>query len=248
MRNILTYIFFISSSISLLASSTKADSLYTVQNYREAIAEYEKQLSEGVNDNIYYNIGNCHFRMSEYPQAILNYHKALKINPQHSDARDNLRICSDKVGAYEQSNNEMFYTTWIKTLVSSKSANDWGFWALCCWIVFLFIGVAYFLAQTPKVKKITFFTALPLLILTILLNIFAYNSKQDFYNTLHLVVMKSTPLYESATTASKQIGEVTPGVLLKLNDSFEGHWYNVNLPDGRQAWCENTTVEKVELN
>ncbi len=248
MRYILTYIFIILSSIPLFASLTKADSLYTIQNYMEAIAEYEKQLSEGVNENIYYNIGNCYFRMNEYPQAILNYHKALKINPQYNDARYNLQICSEKVGTSEYARNEMFYATWIKTLVSSKNANDWGIWALCCWAVFLLIGVAYLLAQTPKIKKITFFTALPFLILAILLNVFAYNSKQDYYNTLHLVVMKATPLYESATTASKQIGEINPGVLLKLNDTFDEHWYNVILPDGREAWCEKTTIEKVELN
>ena len=248
MRYLLTLLLLIISNIPLPASLTMADSLYTIQNYNEAIVEYERQLSEGVNDDIFYNIGNCYFRLNEYPHAILNYYKALKINPQHSNAKDNLQISLDKVGIYEHTNNEMFYTTWLKTLVSSKSANDWGCLAFICWAVFLLIGVAYLLAQTPKIKKITFFTAFPLLILALILNIFAYNSKQDFYNTLNLVVMKSTPLYESATTASKQIGEATPGMLLKLNNALEDQWYNVSTSDGRQAWCENINVEKVALN
>lgn len=248
MRYLLTLLLLIISNIPLPASLTMADSLYTIQNYNEAIVEYERQLSEGVNDDIYYNIGNCYFRLNEYPHAILNYHKALKINPQHSNAKDNLQISLDKVGIYEHANNEMFYTTWFKTLVSGKSANEWGHLAFICWAVFLLVGVAYLLTHTPKIKKITFFTAFPFLIFALILNIFAYNSKQDFYNTLHLVVMKSTPLYESATTASKQIGEATPGMLLKLNNTLEDQWYNVSTSDGRQAWCENINVEKVAFN
>jgi hypothetical protein len=54
-------------------------------------------------------------------------------------------------------------------------------------------------------------------------------------------------LYESATNASKQITAVPAGVVLKLNESFGDEWFNVSLPDGRSAWCEKATVEKVEL-
>ena len=244
----LTLITLILTYISLpLFSLTKADSLYTTQNYKEAATEYETLLSEGINDELFYNLGNCYFRMNEFPQAILNYQKALKMNPHHEEAFENLRLCLEKVGAQEYIEDELFYTTWLKSLVGSKNANEWGIWALVCWGIFLLMGVVYFLSYTPLVKKIAFFTALLLLLVAIMLNVFAYNSKKSFYTTLQLVVMKTTPLYESATNASKQIGEVPAGVLLKLNENFNDSWYNVSLPDGRKAWCEKTTIEKVEL-
>ena len=247
MKIILTSIFYIFAVIPLFASQTKADSLYTMQKYMDAVIAYQEMLSEGINDDIFYNIGNCYYRMNEYPRAILNYQKTLKMNPKHTEARDNLQLCLQRVGAQEYTNDELFYTTWLRALIGSNTADGWGRLALLFWALFLGAGVVYLLAHAPLLKKLTFFLALIFLLLAIVMNVFAYKSKQRFYRVEHLVVMKSTPLYESATSISKQIGEVPEGAVLKFNETFDNKWFNVSLPDGRTAWCEQHTVEKVEL-
>lgn len=249
MKYILTSALYLLMSLPLFAVQTTADSLYVVQDYKRAAAEYQAQLSEGgISDELFYNIGNCYFRMNQYPQAILNYQKALKMNPQHADAQDNLLLCYQKVGVQEFTGDELFYTTWFKQLVGSRNANAWGRFALVFFALFIALGVGYLLARKPLIKKIAFFSALVPLALTILMNVFAHLSNENFSVVTHLVAMKETMLYESATNASKQITSVPAGVVLKLNESFGDEWFNVSLPDGRSAWCEKATVEKVELN
>lgn len=246
MKRILIYIF--SSFIFLTSSaSTRGDSLYAVQQFKESAGAYESELAQGVNDEIFYNLGNCYYRMGEIPRAILNYLKALKVNPQHSDAQDNLMLCLEQSGGQVGSADELFYTTWLKSLLSSKNANQWGNLATISFAVFLLFGVFFLLAKTPLVKKCMFFIAVFSFLSWVVLNIFAYSSKERFYNAEHLVVMKMTQLYESATEASKQVGEIPAGSILKFNDEFNDEWVHVVLPDGREVWCQKAQVEYVKI-
>jgi hypothetical protein len=171
----------------------------------------------------------------------------LKIEPQHEFAKENLQICLSKLGIETSGSNEMFYTTLTKSLVRSKNANDWGTWALVDFGLFVGLVVAYLLLRKPLHKKLTFFTALFALFCVVILNILAYNSKQIFNSVEHVVALRPTPIYESATDVAKQIGELPAGSILQLNEEFENQWFNITLPDGRDAWCERECVEKVAL-
>ncbi len=247
MKSILTYLLTFLISIPSLAASTRADSLYSVQHFKEASSEYELMLAEGVNDEIFYNLGNCYYRMGEMPRAILNYQKALKVNPQHADAQANLMLCLKQAGVQVGTTDELFYTTWMKSIVGSKSADQWGNFAVLFFAIFLVLGMIYLLSKTPLVKKWMFFAALFSLLTWVVLNVFAYISKERFYSVEHLVAMKQVLLYESATEVSKQIGEVPAGTILKFDEAFNDEWVHVVLPDGREAWCQKAQVEYVKI-
>lgn len=247
MKYLITSLLLLFCNIPLLAVQTRADSLYAVQNYKEAADEYLLQLENGISDELYYNLANCYYRMNDFPHAILNYQKVLKINPQHTHARENLKVCLEQSGAETYSTSEMFYTTWIKSLIQSRNANQWGTLAISTLCIFIGLVIIFLLSKTSWIKKLTFFTSILVFLCVILLNIFAYKSKVSFYTTGHVVTMQPILLYESATIQSRQVGEIPSGSILKLNEEFNNEWYNVNTPDGRNAWCQNQHLEKVEI-
>ena len=247
MKYLITSLLLLYCNISLLAIQTKADSLYAVQNYKEAADEYLLQLENGISEELYYNLANCYYRMNDYPHAILNYQKVLKINPQHAHAHDNLKVCLEQSGAETYTTSEMFYTTWFKSLIQSRNANQWGTLAIFTLCVFIGLVIIFLFSKTPWIKKLTFFAAILVFLCVILLNIFAYQSKVRFNSVEEVVTMQSISLYESATSQSRQVGEVPAGSILKLNEEFNNEWYNVDTPDGRNAWCQNQHLEKVEL-
>lgn len=246
-RYLVTLLCFSITSIASFATQTKADSLYYAQNYADAINAYEAQLEAGVNADVYYNLGNCYYRSDNLPKAILNYLKSLKIEPQHEFAKENLQLCLNKMGIEMSGSDEMFYTTLTKSLVRSKNANDWGTTALITFALFIGFGVLYILLRKPLHKKIAFFASLVALLGVVIFNIFAYNSKQIFNTVEHVVALHTTPIYESATTTSKQVGELPAGAVLQLNEEFEDEWFNITLLDGRDAWCKSQYVEKVSV-
>ena len=76
----------------------KANQAYQNQNFQQAIELYQNILGQGYQaTEIYYNLGNAFFRLNNLGQAILNYEKALKLNPNDPDIRYNLELANLRV-------------------------------------------------------------------------------------------------------------------------------------------------------
>ena len=79
-------------------SVTKAegDSAYVKNDYASAIQIYEALLKEGEAAEVYYNLGNSYYKTGDIAKAILNYERALLIQPGNADIRANLEIARAK--------------------------------------------------------------------------------------------------------------------------------------------------------
>ena len=76
---------------------------YERKEYAKAVEAFESIASLGeVSDDLYYNLANAYFKLGQQPdavrhfadgelgRAVLNYHRALRLNPAMEDARYNL--------------------------------------------------------------------------------------------------------------------------------------------------------------
>ena len=70
-------------SVSSSSGVTKhvADSLYEKEAFAEAVVVYEDIIAnKGVSADIYYNLGNCYYKLDDVARAILNYERALLLD------------------------------------------------------------------------------------------------------------------------------------------------------------------------
>ncbi len=58
-------------------------------------------------DNLFYNMGNCYYRLNQWGAARAYYEKTLKINPLHCDAEANLKLTLKKIMPFnsQETNN-----------------------------------------------------------------------------------------------------------------------------------------------
>ncbi len=64
---------------------------YGAGQYPEAVAAYEMAVQRGdVNANLFYNLANAYYRAGDRGRAILNYQRALLLEPGHAEASANL--------------------------------------------------------------------------------------------------------------------------------------------------------------
>ena len=62
---------------------------YAKSDFAEAVRLYNTVLDAGYQSaDLYYNLGNAHFRMEDYGLAILNYERALRLKPNFRPARN----------------------------------------------------------------------------------------------------------------------------------------------------------------
>src|SRR5881392_935733 len=81
---------------------TKANQEYAEGHFKEAIDRYEALVRSGQwNANLFYDLGNAYFRTGDFGRAILNYERALVLEPHHPEATANLQIARDEAHALE---------------------------------------------------------------------------------------------------------------------------------------------------
>src|SRR5438132_6323631 len=84
------------------AQFAKANQEYAAGDFKAAIDDYEELVRSGQDTpNLFYNLGNAYFRKTDFGHAILNYERALALNPHHPEAEANLRIARDEAHALE---------------------------------------------------------------------------------------------------------------------------------------------------
>jgi Ca-activated chloride channel family protein len=82
-----------------------ASALYELKKYKEALDEFSRldpgRLRLGKAD-FYYNLGNSYFRLGQFPQALDNYKKSLRQNPDDVDGKKNLELTLKKIEEQKQ--------------------------------------------------------------------------------------------------------------------------------------------------
>src|SRR5438270_7838304 len=103
-------LFSLAISLLILATSlaqtdarfAKANQEFASGDFKAAIENYEALVRSGQDaPNLFYNLGNAYFRTHDFGHAILNYERALALNPHHPEAEANLRIARDEAHALE---------------------------------------------------------------------------------------------------------------------------------------------------
>ena len=77
---------------ALAQTKAQGDSAYINKEYDQAIEIYEALLQQGESGEVYYNLGNAYFKQDELGRAILNYERALLLQPGNADISANLDI------------------------------------------------------------------------------------------------------------------------------------------------------------
>lgn len=102
---ITSLVLIIATSVAPAQSSTQfinANQEYASGDFDGAVRDYEELVRSGQDaPNIFYNLGNAYFRKKDFGHAILNYERALALDPRHPEAQANLKITRDEARALE---------------------------------------------------------------------------------------------------------------------------------------------------
>ena len=96
------------------AAIKEAETAYTKEDYGKAIELYEGILkSNGDSPEIYYNLGNAYYKAGKIASAILNYERALVLDPGDADVRFNLQMARQKTVDKIEPVDGFFLSRWF---------------------------------------------------------------------------------------------------------------------------------------
>ena len=148
----------------------QANTAYINNDFPTAISLYETILSSGrQSGKLYYNLANAYFKEQEIGRAILNYNRALRLNPGNEDIRYNLQVAEKMTKDHIDAVPEFFVKTWLSNLRNLLSSTTWAVLSLVFLAAMLGSALFYLLSRRLVRRKIGFYgtaTAFLLLVLT----------------------------------------------------------------------------------
>lgn len=239
---ILVWILCLSSQAATITE--QADNAFKARNYAEAARLYETALKKEKSAETYYNAGNAYFRLGDYPRAILNYERSLRIDPSDEDATHNLALCRTKIADRFDRNPEMFFVTWFKQLAYGHSADTWGNYALCALMASLIGFILFRSGRQLWLRKTGFAIGTALLIVTLSLEILAFLQNHRFRNETKAVIMSKTAfLPDKGQNSQKRF--LHEGTTVTILEDGLDREAQVKLPDGNTGWIKDNGLERI---
>ena len=242
MRKISFFIIFLLSFVQFVQaeSFTKADAdkAYQENKYAEAIKMYENILAtQGESAVVYYNLGNSYFKEKNMAKAVLNYERALLLNPGDADIRFNLDMARSKTVDQITPATEVFIVTWINSLTNMQSERGWAKIGIVSFICLL-VGLAlYIFSKRLFVRKIGFIGAVVLLVVTVCANLFARQQKNELMDRTGAIVMSPTVTVKSTPDKSgTELFVLHEGTKVFVEDNSMKGWKEIRLEDGNKGW------------
>ena len=136
-------------------TKTEGDSAYIKEDYTAAIQIYEALLKNGEAAEVYYNLGNSYYKIGEIAKAVLNYERALLLQPGNSDIRANLEVARAKTIDKVEAIPEVFFVSWIKSLINSMSVDAWATLGIISFILLIVALYSFIFSKQILWKKMS---------------------------------------------------------------------------------------------
>lgn len=208
----------------------RGNACYAAGDFAGASNAYEQAVRRGdYTANLFYNLADAYYRQGNRGRAILNYQRALILDPSHAEANANLAFVRGTKAA------PLTQTGWVLAVLPWLTAGA-GWLA----VLGLLIVVAVRRARGAGVALLT--TGL----LACTTGIVTIRSLDDnAANTARAVVVAdNAPALYAPADNSKVVTRLTAGGEVRVL-SDQGAWVYALLGDGTRAWLAADKIERV---
>lgn len=216
----------------------KANRDFSQGHFREAVDGYQALVRSGqVSANIFYNLGNAWFRLGDFGQAILNYERALALDPHHPEAEANLRLTRDEARALELKKNGLERYIAAGTPTQYSIAASIAFWLA------LFALTRLFFLRRRSLKWISFIILLLGLCAGV---VFALYTMETSGRAFAIVTGKNIEARLATADNANSVLALPPGSEIKVL-SERGEWVYAALPNDLRGWIPAKSAERLRL-
>jgi tetratricopeptide (TPR) repeat protein len=222
------------------AQFAKANQEFAAGQFKEAIDDYEGLVRTGPwSANLFYDLGNAHFRNGNFGRAILNYERAVALDPRHPEADANLRIARDEARALELTASR------TERALRFMNLNQYAITAGIAFWVGAFGITALFLARRRSGGLLT----MSILSISIFAVAVAAIVEIDNGNRGRaLAIVTDTGVEARVATAdnANRVLTLLPGSEIRIL-SKRGDWIYAALPNNLRGWISAKSAENVRL-
>ncbi len=222
----------------------RATEHYNNGEYTKAIENYEEILENGEHSaELYFNLGNCHYKLNAIGPSIFYYEKALLLKPNDAEILNNLGYAQnmrlDAVEEMPKTDIAQLY----HSLVNVFSFDQWSYLAISLIILFVLAYLAYFFLRFASQKRIAFIVSIFALGLGALSILIAYLQYQDFENDNPAIIFsKEVKVTSEPNTNSEAVFTLHEGTKVNVLDELND-WKKIKIADGQTGWLPKDNLK-----
>jgi hypothetical protein len=193
---------------------------------------------------VHYNLGNALFKAGHLGGAILNYERALRLDPTDPEARENLGLAREKIRDREAEPELPSPILAVLTWLETKSTG--GVTAVFLIVYFAAAGLvgAIPLTRGYAYRQILGYGALVVGLCAGLAAGALYYKVSQITAPHAIVMVERMDVRSGPAEDNTVLFTVHEGTRLEVRNRLDG-WYQVSLPNALSGWIPETGVEPV---
>lgn len=224
-----------------------ANKLYQEEKYQEAAQTYESILNSGKQSaEIYFNLGNCYYKLHKIAPSIYNFEKALQLSPNDEEIKTNLDFARKMALDDIKIIPKVGFHKLISDFTSKYYYDTWAWIAVGLAFAFLLFFLGYYFSTTT-LKKRLYFTGMFVLIVGVLVSVFSgiYEKNRLQNERPAIVFSESVPLKGEPKVNAPETSTIHEGTKVYVLESTS-NWKKIELTDETTGWIESSAIK--ELN
>ncbi len=222
----------------------QANTLYKQGEFAAAVTEYEQVVHAGLESApLYFNLGNAYFKAGDKGRAILNYERALRLQPGDPDVQANLSYARSLSGG-----DECAPSLWHSIafpLAGRVSARATASTACFLWLLVFGCLAAWHLWRAHPRWLLNLATAAAILWFIACLSAASEWWSNRPNQTAVIIAGGSTAARFEPAASGTEHYTLKQGSLVHVVERRDG-WWQVARCDGRRGWVDGAALEALE--
>lgn len=225
----------------------KANALYQKGEYLQASSIYEGILKNGQESpEIYFNLGNCYYKLNKVAPAVYNLEKAKLLSPNDTEIQNNLAFAQKMAIDDIKEVPKVGFSKILQDFTARFHYDTWAWLAIVAAVLFLISFSGYYFSETAGKKRL-FFSGMVLLLLFLLVSIGSgfYEQGRLENEKYAIVFADSTSVKSEPNASAAQAFLLHAGAKVQILETI-GDYYKIQLADLKEGWMNKKAVQVIK--
>ena len=222
----------------------KANTLYNEGKYADAISQYESILAtRNHSAALYFNLGNAHYKLNHIAPSIYYYEKALLLNPNDSDIKNNMAFAKNMTIDAIDVVPDVGFSKLLNTSTNKLSFDTWAKIAVSLVFCFVLLFLGYYLAYSTLNKRLAFIGSSIALIFACITLAFAFHKYNlDKNDNPAIVFSQESKVKSNPNSRSEESFRLHEGTKVQVIETYND-WKKIKLSDGKIGWVVSDNIK-----
>ena len=241
---LLLLLFSFTASAQNDALFNRATTYYNEGEYEKASENYFKIIENGEHSAaVYYNLGNCYYKLNQIAPSIYYYEKALLLKPNDREIKNNLSYAKNMTLDAFEPLPETSLSKLYKNITRLLSFDQWSYAAVLFVFLFILAYLLFYYLRYSTQKRIAFIASITSFFIAVFCFVLALIQFRDFKAEIPAIVFSEELIVKSEpNNRSSQAFLLHEGTKVYVLDELDD-WKKIELKDGKTGWVPSNEIK-----